>query len=49
MQTNSARFTIDVASDGTTRFRPVSRFERLLEGGAIFLTGLVAILLVISF
>jgi len=49
MQTNKPAWVIDVASDGTARFRPISRFERFLEPGAILVAGLIAILLVISF
>jgi hypothetical protein len=47
MQSNNAAFVIDVASDGTARFRPVSRFERLLAPGAMLLAGLIGIFLVI--
>jgi hypothetical protein len=49
METNSVGFVVDVASNGAVRFRPVSRFERLLEPAAILVVGLVAILLVLSF
>jgi hypothetical protein len=49
MQTNNPGMVVDVASDGTARFRAISRLERLLEPGAILVVGLVAILLVIGF
>jgi hypothetical protein len=49
MQTNNTGFVVDVASDGTPRLRAVSRFERLLEPGAILVAGLLALFLVISF
>jgi hypothetical protein len=49
MQDNNASLVVDVASDGTSRLRAVSRFERFLEPGAILVAGLVALLVVISF
>ena len=49
MLSNNARLVVDVASDGTPRFRPISRFERFLEPGAILVASLVALLFVINF
>ncbi len=49
MQNNNPGFVIDVASDGTPRFRPISRFERFLEPGALLVAGLFALFLVIGF
>jgi hypothetical protein len=46
MQSNPG-FVIDVASDGTPRFRAISQFERLLAPGAMLLAGLIGIFLVI--
>ena len=49
MQFNNPGFVVDVASDGTPRFRPISRFERFLEPGALLVVGLLALFLVIGF
>ena len=49
MQNTNPGFVIDVATDGTPRFRAVSRFERFLEPGVFVVVGLIALFLVISF
>ena len=49
MQNTNPGFVIDVATDGTPRFRAVSRFERFLEPGALLVAGLLALFLVIGF
>ena len=49
MHTNHPGLVVDVAADGTPRLRAVSRFERLLEPGAILVVALLALVVVISF
>lgn len=49
MQNNNPGFVIDVATDGTPRFRAVSKFERFLAPGALLVAGLVGLFLIISF